>query len=240
MNRLICNGSNSLGNNYIIQSNNEILLIECGISFKDVMLNIDNMEDICGCVVSHTHLDHAEYIKQYQKYGIYVYSCQEVCDKYKYVKLLPLQTKTKIGNFNVQPIKVNHNVECYSFIITHPDIGKILFCTDLNSFPYIDKIKGLNHIFIEANYSDEILLDKAFEVNEWSKSQSENHLSIGQTIEKLQRADISQLQTIVLLHLSNGNSDAKLFRQMVKDAIGFDNVVVADKGINIELNKEDF
>ena len=50
----------------------------------------------------------------------------------------------------------------------------------------------------------------------------------------------SELQTICLLHLSDSNSDETLFKQKVIDDIGFDNVYVARKGLEIELQESEF
>lgn len=48
-------GSSSKGNAYILECNNEILLIEAGISFKNKILPAINWEGgkVVGCLVSH-------------------------------------------------------------------------------------------------------------------------------------------------------------------------------------------
>lgn len=48
-------GSSSLGNGYILECNNEILLIEAGTSFKKKTLPAINWEGgkVVGCLVSH-------------------------------------------------------------------------------------------------------------------------------------------------------------------------------------------
>lgn len=150
---------------------------------------------------------------------------------------MPLKKETKIGGFKIQPIPVKHNVENYGYIIKHEAMGKSLFLTDLCEFNY--KIKDLNHIFIESNYSDEIIVDRLLN-DSYSLSASENHLSIEQAIEVLKNNYSVSLQTVVLLHLSDGNSSAKEFRERVQRELSFDNVYVADKGMVIELNKEEF
>ena len=76
--------------------------------------------------------------------------------------------------------------------------------------------------------------------NVYSQSASENHLEIEDTIEFLKQNYSSSLQTIILIHLSNGNINAETAKQRVKDELGFDNVYVADKGLIVELNKDDF
>ena len=45
---------------------------------------------------------------------------------------------------------------------------------------------------------------------------------------------------MILWHLSDTNINAEKAKQRVKDELGFDNVFVADKGLVVELNKDEF
>ncbi|MGN0929862.1 MAG: hypothetical protein ACI4N3_04440 [Alphaproteobacteria bacterium] len=183
------------------------------------------------------HGDHSKYIPSALKMGLPVYSCQEVADKYKGVQPLYLGKKLGIGGFTIQPMSVIHSCECYSYLIEHPLFGRLLFATDCNSFNYY--IKNLNHIFIEANYSDDIILNNICEGSK-SLSSYENHLEIEKCIKAIKMNYSSELQTVCLLHLSDYNSDETLFKQKVIDEIGFDNVYVARKGLEIELQVSEF
>ena len=53
---LKCISSGSNGNCYLLNCNDEILIIECGCSLKEVKraLNFD-LSKIVGCVISHSH-----------------------------------------------------------------------------------------------------------------------------------------------------------------------------------------
>lgn len=143
----------------------------------------------------------------------------------------------RLGGFKVQAIPLQHSCECYGFLIEHTSIGKLVFCTDCNSVPY--RFKDVNHWVIESNYSNDLLIDNMCN-DTYSQSASGNHLEIEDTIDVLKQNFSSSLQTIILIHLSNGNSNAELFKQRVNDELGFDNVFVADKGLVVELSKEEF
>lgn len=54
--QLTCLGSGSDGNCYLLESKDEILVIECGCSLKEVKkaLNFD-LSKIVGCFISHVH-----------------------------------------------------------------------------------------------------------------------------------------------------------------------------------------
>lgn len=73
-----------------------------------------------------------------------------------------------------------------------------------------------------------------------TRSLYEYHMEINDTISALKTNYNQELQNIVLLHLSNANSNAEDFRNMVIEELGFDNVFVADKGMEISLQKSEF
>lgn len=234
-----CLSSGSHGNAYIIECENETLLIELGIGWKDILqgLNYD-LSKICGCLVTHQHKDHSKSIPNALKSGISIYSCQEVANIYKPVKVLPIGGEyTAIGNFKVMRLALTHNCECIGFIIRHNEFGKMLFCTDCASMTYW--VKDCNHIMIEANYSYDKMIDNMCN-NIEILSASENHMEINQTIDAIKHNYSPQLMNIVLLHLSSGNSDETEFVKRVKDEIGFNDVYVATKGLKVELNKTEF
>lgn len=116
-------------------------------------------------------------------------------------------------------------------------MGRMIFVTDCSEFLY--KIKNVNHFLIECNYDDEERINNACN-DEMSSSFSENHLELKQTIQALKVNFSANLNTIVLLHLSQGNANPKKFVKRVKDELGFENVYVAKKGLTIEINKEEF
>lgn len=231
--------SGSHGNCYLLQCENETLILELGIKWGDILKGLDyNLGCVCGCLVSHSHLDHSKSIQNAIWFGLGVYSNKEVATIYKGVKVLNLKEKTRIGKrFVVQPIKLFHNTECYGFLIQHEEFGKLVFCTDTNSVPY--KFRGVQHWLLECNYDNDILIDNACN-DVYSRSASENHLEINDTIEVLKRNYSSELQNVVLIHLSSGNSNAKEFKERVQQELGFYRVWVADKDLNIELNKSEF
>lgn len=134
------------------------------------------------------------------------------------------------------PLEVEHNAPNFAYIIEHEEIGKLVFCTDAVRFPY--KIKGTNHLLIEANYGVDIIIDHLCD-NEVIRSMNENHMEINETIKTIRNNISSDLNNIILCHFSDGQSDEKLFKQMVLDEFGI-MPIVAEKKLEVELNKEEF
>ena len=134
------------------------------------------------------------------------------------------------------PLEVEHNVPNFSYIIEHEEIGKLVFATDLTHFPY--KIKNVNHLLIEANNSEDIIIDHLCD-NEVIRSMSENHMEINETIKAIRNNISSDLNNIILCHLSDGQSDEKLFKQLILDEFGI-MPYVAELGLEVSINKEEF
>lgn len=233
MAKLRCLGSSSSGNCFLLESQGEILILDLGLDWKSVMKAIDyRLERVVGAVVTHRHGDHSYLIPKMLKYCIPVYSCSDVAGRYDEVVCLQPKTKYKIGNFIVQPLPVPHNVENYAFIVSHDSFGKLIYAVDCVQFPYT--IRNVNHWVIEANHDEEIILDNVCN-DSFSQSASENHLNINQTIDVLMANFCNATRTIVLAHLSDGNSNASDFLKRTQEALGYENVFIADKGLFIDL-----
>lgn len=238
MAEIICCGSSSEGNAYILKCDNEALLVELGVPFREIRRALNNdISMVKAALVTHVHSDHAKYIPQAQEYGLPVFSCKEVVDKYAGVTELKLGEAVMLGGFKVQPMEVPHSCQCYAYLIQNEEIGKLLFVTDCVRFNY--KIKGINHVLCEANWCEEILINNLCNDVE-TRSHHEHHMELSDTIKALKSNYSPDLMTVGLLHLSNGNSDEKMFRQRVIDELGFDNVVVMDKSVSIPLQLSEF
>lgn len=234
-------GSSSKGNGYILETDDDILLIELGLPFIDYLRAMnysEGLKKVRGALVTHSHKDHSGHIQSAFNHGVKVYSTEDVVNTYPFVNILDSSSSMRFGSFTVQAYKVPHSVECYSFVIKHKDFGKMLFATDCSRFPYL--IRGLNHIFIECNYSEDILFDRMCDGGTIS-SQYENHLSYDRCETSLKRLYNEDLQTIVLLHLSDANSDEQRYRGSLKQMFPcVPTIDVADRGKSYELLKSEF
>ena len=224
-------GTGSAGNCYLFQSSTgETLMVECGVNFKEVKKAMNfNCSNIIGCILSHEHGDHAKAIHDVLGHGIYVYSAKETlkvleADRNPYAKPLKLFDNQPIGLFSVVSFDVKHDaVAPLGFVIHHPEMGNTLFLTDTYYVEY--KFDDLNNVLIEANY-DINLVSEGFLKNRIIQS----HMSIDQCINTLKDNDLSNVNHIVLLHLSDRNSNAKDFKKRAEQATG-KNVVIAEKGL---------
>jgi len=244
---LKCLGSSSTGNCYLLENETECLVIECGIPFKDVKIALDfNTSKIVGVLVSHEHGDHFKYIKDYLKAGVPIMSSQGTWSTLPYEveisdKVMRSGYWYQLGNFTITPFLVVHDaVEPFGYIIRHRDIGIIIFATDTEYIKQNFKKLKLNHILIECNYSQKII-DERMHQGETVKGLRDriigSHMELETCKSFIQANQTSNLDTVTLLHLSNGNSNERQFKEEVQEVVGdLVCVVVAEKGITINLD----
>ena len=244
---LVVIGTGSKGNAYILRNENEALLIEAGVHIKEIKsaLNFDYSK-VVGCLVTHEHMDHSKSILEVLRLGINTYASFGTL-KARFVveqnraHVIKSKESFPIGNFKIMPFDVKHDAkEPLGFMIDHPDCGKILFLTDTYYCKYT--FPGLNNIIIEANYSKEII-DRKFgpeSGKEFLRNRIlQSHFSLENCKDMLSANDLSKVNNIVLIHLSDSNSDEKQFQKEVFELTG-KNVSVANNGMKIPFNKTPF
>lgn len=239
-------GSSSSGNSYILEASDGVLIIECGLPFIEVKKAIDfKIGRIVGAIVTHQHGDHAKYIAEYLKSAIRVCALKDVFDAHTlkqriFCKTIEPMHGYRIGTFNVFVVPVEHDVPCVGFVIEHAEMGKMLFITDTMMFEY--RIENLSHILIEANYSDEILdynIENSITPASMRPRLLQSHMEIKTTEHILQSSNLDSVNEIVLIHLSNNNSDAEQFKQRIMQKTGKP-VIIAKRGVTVNVSKEPY
>lgn len=220
-------GSSSSGNGYVLDNGNEALLIECGMAWKNVQKAVNfGVCRIQGAIISHEHGDHAKHAEKAQKSCVPVYASHGTIERiglsgFNVHEMVAFQ-KYVIGNFTVMPFDVQHDAaEPFGFLIHHPETGLVLFATDTYYLKYT--FPGLNNIMLECNYRQDILDANVANgiVNPAQRNRTmKSHMSLDTCIETLMANDLADVNNLVLIHLSNTNSDAEYFRQAITSATG--------------------
>lgn len=239
--------SSSKGNCYILESSGKKLLLECGVNMKDIKrgLNFD-FRDVAGCLVTHEHLDHSKSSKDLLDLGVNVYTSAGTAVmrelEYHRLKIVKAKESVNIGHFTVIPFDVQHDcAEPLGYLILDNKTGeKLLFATDTFYLKY--QFPGLNYILVECNYIPEILdsnIEKGWVPKSMSNRLLRSHFSLDNVKEFLKANDMKTVRKIVLLHLSDGNSDAKRMIREIEELTGVE-TVAADAGLSIELEMYPF
>lgn len=219
--KLKCLGSGSSGNCYLLEAKNETLVIEAGVSFLEVKKTLNfNICKIVGVVVSHSHKDHSKFVDDYMNAGIPVFM--------PYTGEILLQDRY-FGNFFVRSFDLVHDVPCCGFLISHPNMGRLLYASDTEYIKY--RFNRLNHALVEANYAAEFV-----DINAVNRTHVlTGHMELRTTLGFLQTNNNPELRNVILCHLSDSNADPKMFQQEAGKAVDAD-VWIAGKGLEVDLS----
>ncbi|MCC5894864.1 MAG: MBL fold metallo-hydrolase [Alkalibacterium sp.] len=218
-------GSSSAGNSYIITDGNESLMIEAGIDLRK-MRDV-NWQSVKGCLVSHCHGDHSKHAhKLLSQTGVDIFTSKGTREElelpnHRTHDLIAL-VQHKVGDWTILPFDIQHDVpEPLGFFIQTPSGHKILFATDTYYIKY--KFPGITHLMLECNYAIDILNDNVANkrVGAFLKRRViKSHFELGNVKSFIQSNDMSQLEEVWLLHLSNNNSDEKRFKKEIQEITG--------------------
>jgi phosphoribosyl 1,2-cyclic phosphodiesterase len=225
--------SGSHGNMYMLSANGEKLLIDVGLTGKQLhkVLNFKTHE-LVGCLISHAHMDHAKGHKELTKHGVELYMSHQTAtmigSDLQYTSYLESNKEKKIGSFIVYPFEAVHDMPgCLGFAIKHKhDQDTCLYLTD----SYYSKFtfKGMTIMAVECNYSDDMLEDNMLN----GKSNGMNlervkqtHFGLNNLVEFLKACDLTKTKQIYLMHLSNRNADEKLIVETIKKETGKEIIV---------------
>lgn len=232
--KLKCIATGSTGNCYLLTSDSgETLILDCGIPIKEIKKGLDwNIKDVMGVLCTHKHLDHSKSLDNFKKMSIPVFApYQRNYNKKNYggFTIYPFPLQTLDGNWthtdaNGEPCPI------YGFLITHKEIGKMLYITDTELIKW--KFKGINHILLGTNYDKDLVnVDNQSKANHVFRG----HLSIDTACDFVKANYSDSLQNVIMCHLSSENADSDSFvEKMEKVAYGA-NVDVAVAGKSWDL-----
>ncbi len=215
--------SSSHGNAYIVSDSDTRILLECGVSHKQLQkLSGFSLSEFKACLVSHEHNDHAKSVGELINRGMDVYMSPGTSEALGYTDLAkPVEhmEQFNVGSFDIVPFTTFHDAaEPLGFLIKSRADGDVLaFATDTVNLRY--KFPGLNILAIEANY-DKCILELCEKLPEKVRHRITNsHMEIDTLCDYLRSLDLSECREIHLLHLSDSTSHEEKFIAKVARAV---------------------
>jgi phosphoribosyl 1,2-cyclic phosphodiesterase len=214
--------SSSHGNAYIVSDNQTKILLECGVSHKQLQkLTGFTLSDFKACLVSHEHKDHAKCVEDLLARGMAVYmSCGTAqALEADTASLIEHMEQFNVGSLDIVPFSTFHDAkEPLGFLIKSRLDGDVLaFATDTVNLRY--KFPGLTILAIEANY-DKCVLDRCEKLPEKVRHRITNsHMEIDTLCDYLSTLDLSECREIHLLHLSDATSREAEFIAKVEKTV---------------------
>jgi hypothetical protein len=167
------------------------------MSYKTLLLNINDINSVVGCVVSHDkHQDHfiLKTYNELKKVGVKI--------------LTPTNTQIgkryKLGSFEIVPLPCIHNVECRGYLLK---VGgdTLLFATDTRQLPKVKNVK-IDYFIVEVNYIEAIREQVVLSDNESNglhlNGIYQNHHSLESAVEYFESLDYKP-KYIITIHKSN-------------------------------------
>ncbi|TGA98683.1 MBL fold metallo-hydrolase [Sporolactobacillus shoreae] len=224
--------SGSTGNSLYIETQQQRLLIDCGLSGKkmiDLLAQIGRKpEDVDAILVTHEHSDHVKGLGVFaRRFRTPVYANERTWQAMTSVTGdIPLEQKfefqanttKKFGNLDIESFSVSHDAADPMFYIAHDGDRKLTLLTDLG---YVSEhIKGLirdsDAYVMEANHDTEMLMMGRYP---WSVKRrilgDTGHISNDESGIALTEVLGNRTKKIYLAHLSKDNNMKELARMSV-------------------------
>jgi phosphoribosyl 1,2-cyclic phosphodiesterase len=214
-------GSGSRGNATLIQSENSKVLVDCGLSGRQMEKRLGrigvNPQSVDAIILSHHHTDHVQGAEIFQRrWGAEILANFTTCAKMGldpvnqcriFESLERVDVTTEIS---ILPVPVPHDgAENVGFIISSGGNERAAIVTDLGEIT--DEIRkhlqGCAHISIEANYDAKKLALGPYPSSLKSRiSGRGGHLSNRQTADLMSEILDVETKSLVLCHLSERNN----------------------------------
>ena len=252
--RFISFGSGSSGNSYYLYTETDSILIDVGVGIRALKKHFHNyglrFEDVHHIFITHDHADHVKSVGSLSTdYHLPVYATRKIhvgiernyCVRKKiapnHVHVIEKGVPLNVGEFKVTPFGVPHDstdnvgyfVECEGVtfcLIT--DVGHIT--EEMHDF-----IGRSNYLVIEANHSEEMLLQGHYPQYLKDRILGPNgHLSNVACGEALADYASPGLRHVWLCHLSEENNHPELARKTVEQILRSKGIVVG-KDFELEV-----
>lgn len=224
-------GSGSSGNSALVCLGETRILIDAGLSARQLCLRLENLgvdpDHLNAIVLTHEHGDHTRGIDVFcRKRSIPIYGTTHTC------AIVRENVKSEVPwhHFEAGDDFIIEGINVESFSVPHDavdPVGFIFRCTQSSvgivsdvghvTRLIIDRLKGVNTLFVESNY-DEVMLQNDTH-RPWSTKQRisnrHGHLSNDQAAGLVSEVASSNLTRVVLGHLSNDCNAPELARQVI-------------------------
>ncbi len=217
--RMVILGSGSRGNSAVVECGGVRLLIDAGLSAKQLTLRLNHVgvapETLDGILLSHEHGDHVRGLKVLLKqWNLPVYCTamtgrvvREAGIREGQWKHFEAGQSFTVGAAAVQTFALQHDaVDPVGFVISDGKkrVGAVTDAGDVTR-NLTEALRGLHGLFIEANYDDELLASDT--KRPWSIKQRissrHGHLSNAQCANLLREIAHGGLTQVVVGHLSS-------------------------------------
>jgi len=223
--RVVPLASGSSGNSFLVQDNGSSILVDAGLSAKQIVQRLASVqtapETVKAIVVSHGHSDHTKGIGVLsKKYKIPVWMNEgtkcavgDTLQKIHSLHLFETGRIFEIAGFKIHPFSVPHDcIDPVGFRISK-GAARLGIATDLGTATNLvaNVLAGLQVVVLESNHDPKMLMNGPYPLQLKQRVKGRRgHLSNPDTAKLLEKILHGDLQTIILAHMSETNNTAEL------------------------------
>ncbi|WP_462265077.1 MBL fold metallo-hydrolase [Mucilaginibacter sp.] len=235
--------SGSNGNCYYVGNRHEAILVDAGISCREVEKRMQrlglSMQKVKAIFISHEHADHIRGLPVLaKKHRVPVYITPRTCRNGR-LELedelnlpIPENRTVSIGSLTITAFLKHHDaIEPHSFTISSAGVTVGVFtdigvpCTNL-----LQHFSQCHAAFLEANYDEQMLHGGSYPYHLKRRiSGGKGHLSNRQALEVFKAYRAPFLSHLLLAHLSKENNCPDLAQQLFNKHAGNTQIIVASR-----------
>lgn len=227
----IASGSN--GNCYYLENRNDAVLIDAGISTRQIVTRMANlglsMSRVRGVFISHEHADHVSGVDVLsRKYGVPVFMTRKTYASWGKAVDLPLLNffspgqRIALGRINVHPFLKSHDAAepCSFSVFSERRTVAVMTDIGIQCSNVIAHLGNADAIFLESNYDDKMLSEGPYpDYLKKRIASHKGHLSNTQAGTLVLEHASSRLRHVFLSHLSEKNNTPELAHETFKACI---------------------
>lgn len=236
MNNFHILASGSKANCYILETSQEAVIVDQGLSYRKFCVSCKNLGidtgKITSIVVTHEHSDHIKGVPlTAEKLGVPVYTTEGTAtplkkkDKYG-IDIVPLEKEKKFSTGGIEfiPFPLMHDAaDPVGFCFHLENNKKLSISTDTGvvTSHILRHISESNYLVLESNH-DRGMLNSNTKYPQWLKTRVKSprgHLSNTQCMDVLRRIQSCRLKNIVFSHLSENNNDPEIVKSLANGTI---------------------
>ena len=206
--------SGSKGNATIVKNNNNLLLIDMGITLTRLREELNSInqkiEDIGAVLFTHEHSDHASGARFFEEELIF--ATKGTLKNLKHNVLLPYK-KTSISGFEVTPLLISHDANMPVGFMIEANNQKLVYITDTGAISEknLKLMKNATYYIIESNHNIKMLLQTNRPADLKHRILSDvGHLSNEDSALYMSEVIGEETKEIILAHLSEEANDPEL------------------------------
>lgn len=222
--------SGSNGNCYFVGTQQESVLIDVGISCKEIEVRMSrnqlNLNQVKGIFITHEHGDHIRGVRVLsKKYQIPVFITEKTFQRSQLqlephlVRIIQTTQPIELGELTIHPFSKFHDAaDPYSFRVDHKTI-KVGIFTDLGRVceNLIAHFGCCHAAFLEANYDEMMLANSSYPFTLKNRIKGGNgHLSNSEALELFLNYKWEGMSHLVLCHLSENNNHPTIVSNLFK------------------------